>query len=37
MFIRLYRFLNPGYVYLSRPAESGGEQVNTIKRIIYGQ
>ncbi|MEZ2885317.1 hypothetical protein ACBQ38_11910, partial [Escherichia coli] len=29
--------LNPGYVYLSRPVESGGEKVKTIKRIIYGQ
>ncbi len=37
IFIRIYRFLNPGYVYLSRPVESGGEKVKTIKRIIYGQ
>nr|DAL19619.1 MAG TPA_asm: hypothetical protein [Bacteriophage sp.]DAU49134.1 MAG TPA: hypothetical protein [Caudoviricetes sp.] len=25
IFIRIYRFLNPGYVYLSRPVESGKE------------
>nr|DAP13139.1 MAG TPA: hypothetical protein [Caudoviricetes sp.] len=37
IFIRIYRFLNPGYVYLSRPVESGWEKVKTIKRIIYGQ